>query len=232
MPALTRSVLVMPVKVVVSWSGGKDCMLALHRLLSQPLAFEVHALFTTYCEESGLLAIHGTPLSMIQAQARSMSIPVDLIPLPDQCSNIEYENRLAKYFSKLKSRGVDHIVFGDLFVEEIRAYREGLCARQGMTPLFPLWKLPPEDVVPQLIAAGYRSIVCSVLAPCLNAESLGCEIDHHFLESLPAGVDPAGENGEYHSLVVNGPLFQWPIEYLQQGIRHEGAYRQCEFAIA
>ncbi|WP_165603734.1 ATP-binding protein [Planctopirus hydrillae] len=207
-------------------------MFALHRLLSQPLAFEVHSLFTTYCEESRLLAIHGTPLSLIQAQARSMSIPVDLIPLPDQSSNIEYETRLAKYFSELKSLGVNHVVFGDLFVEEIRAYREGLCARQGMTSLFPLWKLPPEDVVPLLIAAGYRSIVCSVLAPCLNAENLGCELDHQFLESLPAGVDPAGENGEYHSLVVNGPRFQWPIVYRQQGIRHEGAYRQCEFGIA
>lgn len=222
----------MTTTVVVSWSGGKDSMLALHTLWCEPFAYKVHGLLTTYCEANRRVAIHGTPLELIQAQARSLGLMLHAVSLPPQCSNIEYEMRLSRSFESLRSRGISHVVFGDLFLEEIRDFREKLCERQGMTPLFPVWGMPPGEVVPRLIAMGYRSIICSVLAPFLDMEWLGSELDHRFLQSLPAGIDMAGENGEYHSLVVDGPRFQWPVDYRIEGIRHEGNYRQCEFVIA
>ncbi|MBA4030077.1 MAG: ATP-binding protein [Planctomyces sp.] len=214
--------------VVVSWSGGKDSLLALEAVVSQSSAFEVRGLLTTYCGATSRVAIHGTPLSLIRAQAAALGLRLFTVELPENCPNVIYESLLTDAWDSLKGLGISTVVFGDLYLADIRAYREQLCGSMGVTPLFPLWQERTLGIPGRLAGMGYTSVVCSVMSNWLSDEYLGRTLDEDFVHDLPPNVDPAGENGEYHSFVVDGPLFRLPVGFGVRGTRDEGCYRQLD----
>lgn len=209
----------MPTPVVFSWSGGKDSALALHALLEDP-AWEVVALLTTVAEEYRRVSHHGVREEMLERQAESIGLPLDKLYLPKgsvPCTNSEFEalvgNKLATYWN----HGVCHVGHGDIFLADLRAYRERNLAKLGMTGLFPLWLRDTRELMQDFVRLGFRAILCCVDGARLDGSFVGRELDMSLVADLPASVDPCGENGEYHSFVYDGPIFRWPVA-LERGI--------------
>ncbi|GAB6876409.1 Dph6-related ATP pyrophosphatase [Thermaerobacter litoralis] len=198
--------------VVLSWSGGKDSALALARLAADP-AVRVAGLLATANETNGRISIHGVRQALVEAQARSLGLPLWWVPLPDPCTNAEYEARMARALEHLAARGIATVAFGDLFLADIRAYRETQLARAGMAALFPLWGKDTRELARQVVGAGVRAVVVAVDPRHLGPEWLGRPYDEAFLAALPAGVDPCGERGEFHTFVYDGPGFAAPVGF-------------------
>ncbi|MGQ9864222.1 MAG: ATP-binding protein [Bacteroidia bacterium] len=200
-----------PKPALLFWSGGKDSALALHKILSQK-SYVVKSLLTTLSPEYQVTG-HGIPLSLLDQQARSIGIPLHLIPLPHPCSNHQYETLITQALLPFQQKGIYHCIFGDIFLEDIRAYREALLAPIGMKALFPLWHLNPTKLVQKFIALGFKAIVTTLDPQRIPLSFLGREINLEFLADLPPHVDPCGENGEFHTFVYDGPLFKHPITF-------------------
>jgi uncharacterized protein (TIGR00290 family) len=196
--------------VVVSWSGGKDCSLALDRLLAAG-GYEVQALVTTFTEEFDRISMHGVRRSLLNAQAASLGFPIDEVWIPAGASNEVYEARMKAVLLKHRERGVEEVAFGDLFLQDIRDYREARLAQIGMRGLFPLWGLDTRVLASELVNRGFRAVVCCVDPRRLGKEFCGREFDRPFLQSIPSDVDPCGENGEFHTFVYAGPIFKQEI---------------------
>ncbi len=197
--------------VLFSWSGGKDSMLALHALLDDP-AYEVVALLTTVADDYRRISHHGVREALLRAQADALGVPLEVLYLPAQrCSNADYEARMGAVMERYAQAGVRTVAHGDIFLEDLRAYRERNLARAGMRALFPLWGEDTRDLIGRFVALGYRGTLCCVDAARLGPEFAGRALDAELLEALPAGVDPCGENGEYHSFVWDGPRFRRPV---------------------
>lgn len=197
-------------KTLLSWSGGKDSAWALHTLRSNP-AYRVAALLTTVNETFGRVAIHGFREELLDRQAESVGLPVWKIPLPYPCSNAEYESRMAMVCARAIQEGFVAIAFGDLFLEDIRAYRAEHLAGTGLEPLFPIWGIPTGQLAQEMVAAGLRARIACVDPRHLPASFCGRIFDETFLADLPASVDPCGERGEFHSFAYAGPMFSRPI---------------------
>jgi uncharacterized protein (TIGR00290 family) len=197
-------------RVVLSWSSGKDSAWSLH-LLRQDPAIEVVALITTINQEFDRVAMHAVRRELVEMQAESAGLPLWKVPLPWPCSNEEYEARMSEVCARAVREGVQAIAFGDLFLEDIRAYRERQLAGTGLAPLFPVWQIPTRELAAEMIAAGLRARITCVDPRKLSPEFAGREFDGAFLKDLPGGVDPCGENGEFHSFVYAGPMFGAPI---------------------
>ena len=189
-------------RAIVSWSGGKDAAWSLYRIRGE---FEIAALVCTIDEARGIVPIHNVPQDRIEAQADSLEVPLWKITLPQPCSNAEYAVRLSQVWERAIGEGIDTIVFGDLFLSDIRAWREQLLSGTGMTPVFPLWCEPTGALAREMIRGGLEATVCAGV-------SAGFPFDERFLESLPEGVDPCGENGEFHTFVRNMPGFKQCVE--------------------
>ncbi|HEY1883213.1 MAG TPA: diphthine--ammonia ligase [Candidatus Cybelea sp.] len=192
--------------IVFCWSGGKDSALALHRLLADE-RYRVVSLLTTVNERFARVSMHGVRLELAQAQAREIGLPLDIVPVSSG-TNEEYEQTMAAHLLAYRKQGVSIVAFGDIFLEDLRRWREERLAQIGMSGLFPLWKLDTRKVIGEFIDLGFASIVCCVSDAYLDETTLGRTVDWGFIDSLPADVDPCGENGEFHTFACAGPIFK------------------------
>jgi uncharacterized protein (TIGR00290 family) len=198
-------------RILLSWSSGKDSAWALH-LLRQSGEYEIAGLLTTFNQEFNRVAMHGVRRALVEQQATAAGIPLWAVPLPWPCSNADYEAIMAHTCAKAVAEGIATIAFGDLFLEDVRAYREKQLKGTGLEPIFPVWGLPTPALARQMISAGLRARLTCVDAAKLDAAFAGREFDENLLNELPEETDPCGEKGEFHSFVYAGPMFRRPIE--------------------
>jgi uncharacterized protein (TIGR00290 family) len=199
-----------PPKAFVSWSSGKDSAFALYEVRRLALAEVVGAL-TTLNEAYDRVAMHGVREQVLDQQIAALSLPALKVMLPDPCSNEIYQQRMALACARIREQGVTHIVFGDLYLEDIRAYREKQLAQAGLSGIFPLWRRDTRALARTMIDSGVVAHLVCVDPRRLGREFAGRRFDHRLLEELPADVDPCGENGEFHTVVSAGPMFSAPI---------------------
>lgn len=197
-------------KAAIAWSSGKDCAFALAEVLRQG-DYDVCALFTTINESHDRVAMHGTRNALLHRQADALGLELITVPLPWPCDNDTYQQRMAAGQDLLKQRGIDVVVFGDLFLEDIRAYRENIMRDTGITPVFPLWGRNTQDLIHDMLADGFDMRIVTCDPTRVPAELAGQKITPALIAALPDGVDPCGENGEFHTVVVNMPNFSAPI---------------------
>ncbi len=197
-------------KVLLSWSSGKDCAWSLHLLRQQP-DLEVVALITTLNLAANRVAMHAVRRALVEAQAERAGLALWAVDLPWPCSNADYEERMRAVCDRALTEGITAVAFGDLFLEDVRAYRIQQMAGTGLELLFPAWGIPTDALAREMIAGGVKAKITCVDPRKLDASFAGREFDVDFLDSLPAGVDPCGENGEFHSFVYDAPVFSNPI---------------------
>jgi uncharacterized protein (TIGR00290 family) len=198
-------------KILVSWSTGKDSAWMLHVLRQRHLG-AVAGLLSTLNAHADRVAMHGVRRSVLEAQAVAADLPLTIVPLPGPCSNDEYDARMRTAVQGAVAEGFTHVAFGDLFLEDVRAYRESRLAGTGLTPLFPLWKASATaDLAREMIAAGLKATLTSVDTRVLDPSFGGRTFDAALLADLPDGVDPCGENGEFHTCAWDGPMFAHPL---------------------
>jgi uncharacterized protein (TIGR00290 family) len=198
-------------RVLLSWSSGKDCAWALHLLRQQP-DIEIVGLLTTINAEFDRVAMHGTRRTILEAQAIAADLPLWDVLLPWPCSNEVYERRMAETCLRASDDNIQGIAFGDLFLRDVRAYREQQLISTGIEPLFPLWDIPTRELAQSMIAGGLRAKLVCVDPRQLDPSFAGREFDTDLLHDLPSTVDPCGERGEFHSCVYDGPMFSNPVE--------------------
>jgi len=197
-------------RVLVSWSSGKDSAWTLHRLRQEP-GVEVGALLTTFNEAAERVAMHAVRADLVRAQAAAAGLPLWEVPLPSPCSNAEYETRMAAAVQRACAEGFTHVAFGDLFLEDVRRYREERLAGTGLDPMFPLWGLDTASLAREMIGAGVGAILTCVDPRKVEAALAGRDYDIPLLAALPDTVDPCGERGEFHTFVWDGPMFRAPV---------------------
>ncbi len=187
-------------KVLFTWSGGKDSAMALHELQKEK-RYEVAALLTSVTEDYDRISMHGVRRVLLEQQARSLGYPLEIVYLTKNSSNEEYEDRLKEKLLKYKGRGVSSVVFGDIFLEDVRKYRENNLAQVGMTGIFPIWKRDTGELAHAFVDLGFKAVITCVDSNVLDKRFAGRAYDEQFLSELPSSVDPCGENGEFHTFV-------------------------------
>jgi uncharacterized protein (TIGR00290 family) len=197
-------------KLLLSWSSGKDSAWALH-CLQQRGEYQVAGLLTTLNAAFDRVAMHSTRRALLEAQAKAADLPLYSVPLPWPCSNQHYETAMRSACEAAVAEGIEAMAFGDLFLEDVRRYREEKLQGTGLQPIFPVWGLDTRQLAQEMIASGLRARIVCVDPKKLPAEFAGRDFDADFLRDLPEGVDPCGENGEFHSFVFAGPMFREPI---------------------
>lgn len=197
-------------KALISWSSGKDSAWVLHRL-QQSGEYEIAGLLTTMNAVFDRVAMHGTRRALLEAQANAAGLPLRAVPLPSPCSNEQYEAAMREACAQAVADGVEVIAFGDLFLEDVRRYREEKLARTGLTPVFPLWGLPTDGLVREMIASGVQARIVCVDPTKLPREFAGRDLDESVLQAMPAEVDPCAERGEFHTVAYAGPMFRYAI---------------------
>jgi uncharacterized protein (TIGR00290 family) len=197
-------------KVLLSWSSGKDSAWALH-VLNQKRPGAVAALLTTVNESVDRVAMHGVRREVLEAQARAAGLPLRIVPIPDPCPHDVYEARMRSAVAQSVADGFTHAAFGDLFLEDVRRYRETQLAGSGLKPLFPLWGIPTDRLAHDMIRAGLKARVACVDTRLIGPSFAGREFNATLVADLPRGVDPCGENGEFHTCVCDGPMFEGPV---------------------
>ena len=200
------------VQAYMNWSGGKDSSLCLYKIL-QSGKYHVTHLLTSVNAAHNRISMHGVRRELLEAQAVSIGIPLTTIELPEQPGMQEYEEAMLQKVNELKQTGCTHTIFGDIFLEDLKLYREQKLATAGMQCVFPLWKIDTKELVHEFIELGFKSIIVCVNEKYLDKSFCGRIIDHDSINDLPANVDPCGENGEFHSFVFDGPIFQHPIPF-------------------
>lgn len=199
-------------KVLFTWSGGKDSALALYELLKSR-SYEIVALLTTVTEDYDRISMHGVRRALLEQQARSLGLPLKIVYIPKNSSNEDYEAKLREKLLQYKGDGVNSVVFGDIFLEDVRKYREDNLARVGMKPLFPIWKRDTAELAHTFIDLGFKAIITCVDSNSLDKRFVGRTFDERFLSEIPSNVDPCGENGEFHSFVYDSPIFKKRIRF-------------------
>lgn len=199
-------------KVSISWSGGKDGCYALYKVL-QEKELEVVSLHTSFNSELKRVGMHGTPEALIEAQAAAIGIPLQKIYVPADSSNASYEAAMLDFYRQQKEAGIEAIVFGDIFLEDLKAYRDALVARAGLEAIYPLWQQDTHQLLNNFLEAGFKTAICAVDAKFFKPETAGSTLDQHFIANLPLDVDPCGERGEFHTFVYDGPLFRQPVVF-------------------
>jgi uncharacterized protein (TIGR00290 family) len=210
--------------ILLSWSGGKDSALALQEIV-RTRRYSVKALLTTVTEEFDRISMHGVRRSLLKAQASSLGLLVEEVWIPKDSSNEIYEARMREVLTRYKESGVGQVAFGDLFLQDIRSYREERLAQIGMKGIFPLWGMDTSVLAREFIGSGFRAVVCCLDPRRLPGQFCGSEYDSAFLESIPATVDPCGENGEFHTFVYAGPIFSKEIAIMKgEVVLRDGFY--------
>ena len=198
-------------RVVISWSGGKDSAWTLHTLRQRPDEYAVVGLLTTINQQFNRVAVHGVRRELLEAQAASVGLPLWVVPLPSPCSNEHYERRLTNALRFIRGLGVEAIAFGDLYLQDIRRYRETQFGKCGVELLFPIWAIPTRELAGQIVSSGIRARLTCVDPRAVPADWAGRDYDERLLGELPPSVDPCAENGEFHTFVYDGPIFRSPI---------------------
>lgn len=197
-------------RLLLSWSSGKDSAWTLHRLRTQD-QYEIVGLMTTINEEFGRVAMHAVREELLEAQARAVGLPLWRVPLPQPCPNAEYEARMRALIERARAAGVTHMAFGDLFLEDVRAYRERQLTGTGIAPVFPLWGRNTGLLAREMLRGGLHARLTCVDPKQLAREFAGREFDAALLSALPAPADPCGEQGEFHTFCYAGPMFRAPV---------------------
>jgi uncharacterized protein (TIGR00290 family) len=210
------------VKALLAWSSGKDSAWSLHVLRQGGV--QVAALLTTINESADRVAMHGVRRALLEAQAEAAGVPLRAIPLPWPCTNQDYEDRMAEACRCAVAEGFDAIAFGDLFLRDVRDYRERQLAGSGLTPLFPLWGSPTAALAREMIDGGLRARLSCIDKKALDAGFAGREFDHALLKDLPPAADPCGENGEFHTFAYDGPMFRAPLDIVGGETRDIGGF--------
>ena len=208
-------------RVLMSWSDGKDSSLALHEILGEG-KYEVVALLTTLSDTYRRISHHGVREELLDEQARSLGLPLEKMFLPESPSNTVYEAQMRDVLTRYKARGVGAVVFGDIFLEDLRRWREEKLALVDMKGIFPLWGENTAALVRRFINLGFKAKLVCIDPDKLEVDLAGCEIDDEMLARLPSDVDPCGENGEYHSFVYDGPIFSFCIEHELAQVEQHG----------
>jgi len=199
-------------KILFTWSGGKDSALALYEL-QKSRQFEVAALITTLTTDYQRVSMHGVRNALLNQQVESLGLPLEMIQISKDFSNEEYEAKISAMFKLYREKGVSSVAFGDIFLEDLRTYREDSLAKAGLKGLFPLWKRDTEELALKFIELGFKAVISCVDSELLDRSFAGRVFDKKFLSELPESVDPCGENGEFHSFVFDGPIFRERISY-------------------
>ena len=200
------------IKAVFNWSGGKDSAHALWRAVRSG-RYEIVALLTTVNRDTQRSTMHGIPMPLLEAQAESIGIPLQVVDLTPKGNMEDYAEAMSRAVEEFKARGVTHFIFGDIFLHDVRKYREQQLAPHGIEVVEPLWGQSSEEVMCDYLATGLKTVVVTTMADGLGAGAIGQVIDAGFVASLPAGTDPNGENGEYHTFCYDGPIFQSPVPF-------------------
>jgi uncharacterized protein (TIGR00290 family) len=202
-------------KIMLSWSSGKDSAWALHAL-NQQYPGAVAALLTTINESVDRVAMHAVRRTVLEAQAAAAGLPLSVVYIPDPCPNDAYERQMQLAVASALADGFTHVAFGDLFLEDVRRYRESRLAGTGLEPLFPIWGIPTADLSRQMLQSGLRAVLTCVDTRILDPKFVGRDYDAELLAELPASVDPCGEKGEFHTCAYAGPMFKAPL-HVQRG---------------
>ena len=197
-------------RLLLSWSSGKDSAWALH-LLRQQAEYEIAGLLTTFNQAFDRVAMHGVRRALVEQQASAAELPLWTVPLPWPCANEQYEALMSQACREAIARGIECIGFGDLFLEDVHAYRERQLSGTGLSPVFPLWGLPTHALAREMLAAGLQATLTCVDPSKLDASFAGRRFDHKLLAELPSTVDPCGETGEFHTFAHAGPMFSHEI---------------------
>jgi uncharacterized protein (TIGR00290 family) len=200
-------------KAIFCWSGGKDSSLALYKILEQN-EYEVVALLTTLNEEFKRVSMHGVREELLEKQAQAIGLPL-IKMFVKEGTNAEYEKNMEEVLLQYKSQGVSKVIFGDIFLEDLRVYRENNLAKVGLEAVFPLWKNNTLELIYEFLHLGFKTITCCINDAHLNENHAGEEITPAFIKALPAKVDPCGENGEFHTFCFDGPIFKKPIPFIK-----------------
>ncbi len=215
-------------KILFSWSSGKDSALALYEIL-QSKQYKISALLTTVTEEFDRVSMHGLRQVLLEQQANALGFPLEKVRLGKNISNEAYESKMRQVLTKYQDQGVTAVVFGDIFLEDLRRYREDNLAQIGLKAIFPLWQKDTTELVHSLVSLGFKAVTTCVDTKALGRRFVGRLIDEQFLSALPAPVDPCGENGEYHSFVYDGPIFRQPIRYtVGEIVLRENRFYYCD----
>jgi len=199
-------------KALFNWSSGKDSALALYKIL-QNSEFEINCLLTSVNQQYQRISMHGVRVELLEQQAESIGIPLEIMQIPEMPTMEVYEEVMQQTLEKLKKKGITHSVFGDIFLEDLRKYREDKLTTMGFEGVFPIWKIPTQDLIQEFIALGFKTIVVCVNERYLDKSFVGRVIDQQFIDDLPDNVDVCGENGEFHTFSFDGPIFNKPIDF-------------------
>lgn len=202
----------MPNKAIFNWSGGKDSALALYHALNDS-QFEVKELITTINADVERISMHGVRKTMLEKQVESIGLHLSIISLPGEVSMADYDQLMREELERVCSDDITHSIFGDIFLEDLRNYREQRLQEVGLKGHFPLWKRDTTALIKEFLSLGFRTIIVAVDGSKLDKSFVGRALDLAFISDLPEGIDPCGENGEFHSFVFDGPLFKQPIEF-------------------
>jgi len=219
-----------PEPILFCWSGGKDSAMALHTILQRD-DVQVIALLTTVTEGYERISMHGVRRELLERQAQSIGLPLHEVRIPPQCVNPIYEARMEEALRVHYNRGVRKVAFGDIFLEDLRVYREKNLARIGMTALFPIWKRDTRELIRLFHAQRFRAIAVCVDPKVLDRRFAGRELDESFFPDLPPGVDPCGENGEFHTFVFDGPIFRSPIPVRTGDVVDRDSFIFCDLQL-
>lgn len=199
-------------KILIAWSGGKDSAFALYELLKSN-RYEVVSLLVTITSDYDRVSMHGVRRELIERQALALDLPLELVFIPKNCTNEEYEKRMGEKMICYKNKGVEKVAFGDIFLEDVREYRERNLARVGMRGVFPIWGKASRELAESFIEMGFKAVTTCVDGMVLTMDFVGREFDREFISSLPPESDPSGENGEFHTFVYDGPIFKEKVEF-------------------
>jgi uncharacterized protein (TIGR00290 family) len=199
-------------KLLFCWSGGKDSAMALYEIKKNN-EYEVVSLLTTITQDYDRISMHGVRRLLVEQQARSLDIPLHKVFIPKSCSNEEYGAKMSEALVKFKQDGVENVAFGDIFLEEVRKYREDNLAQLNIKGVFPIWGRNSAELVRSFISLGFKAVVSCIDTKVLDKKFLGRQLDKDFIAELPPDIDPCGENGEFHSFVYDGPIFKQRIGY-------------------
>jgi len=199
-------------RVILAWSSGKDSAMVLYEIQSRK-EYEIAALLTTITEDYDRVSMHGVPRVLVEQQAKSLGLPLQEVFISKDSSNEEYEAKMTETLVRLKQDGVSQVVFGDIFLQDVKQYRENNLSKLGMKGIFPIWGRDTTKLTKSFIALGFQAVITCVDTRVLDQRFVGRMVDESFLAQLPPNVDPGGENGEFHSFVFNGPIFKERIAY-------------------
>ena len=212
---------------MLSWSGGKDSALALHALLMDP-SIEVRGLLTTVTDGYDRVSMHGVRTELVEAQASTLGLAFHTVRIPQAASNDVYERATVEKLAALRADGIEAVAFGDLFLEDVRAYRERLCGRVPIEALFPIWGKPTRALAEDFVRSGFRAVVVCVDPRQIDVSHCGTEFDSALLRTLPDRADQCGENGEFHTFVYDGPMFREPIEAQRGDVVERSGFVFCD----